>query len=310
MPRHHFNINGTSQEMHLSPEQINASGGSNSPTLTIPLEVNWNLLRSYNDGELGSFKVTSIKAELKITDQQYKCAETVLVLSDSIYSEGNQSFYNLHFLLSNEIVNRIEKYRKGNLPGRLELQVQIARFGAINVQVKGQAEQRSYISGFETAPAQINFDIEQSHWVNKVLPKLGHNSYKIVELPLFNEIIPEEYKLSLDEFEAARKYFVNGDYDKTVAHCRAAIEPFKQKDKLEELKKFIKSKSEFEWANKVLDATEEWLDRVIKATAAFTSKTHHVPSIGHFSRNEAEIVLITTTAIIAYIGKIEYKKEN
>lgn len=75
------------------------------------------------------------------------------------------------------------------------------------------------------------------------------------------------------------------------------------------LKEFVKSKSEFDWANKVLEATEEWLDKIIKATSSFSSKTHHTPSVGHFSRTEAEIVLMITTGIIAYIGKIEYKSE-
>jgi hypothetical protein len=311
MSKNHFTIDGISQELHLSPDQVNAVGGVNAPTFVVPIEIKYNRLnRNNTDGQPGTFKVTSVKAELKITDQQFKCGETVHVLSQSIYRDNDSWGYSFQFLLNQEIITRIEKYRKGNIPMRLELQIQIARYGSINVMQNNAKESITFINGYETTSMQVSFDVEQSHWVNKILPGLGHNSYKLVELPLFNEIIPKEYKTSIVEFEEARKYFINGDYDKTVAHCRAAIDPFKSGKKLEELKAFVKSKSEFEWANKVLDATEEWLDKIIKATAAFTSKTHHAPSIGHFSRTEAEIVLIITTGIIAYIGKIEYKKEE
>lgn len=308
MPRSSFSINSTSQDFSISVDQISATGGVDSPTLVIPVQFNFHSLNRGSKNEPGTFKLISIKAELTITDKKFKCGETTQLYSNTIYDQTVCGFA-FPFLLNSEIVSRIEKYRKENLPASLSIVIQVGVYSYFNA-LGGADNDRAYISGFETGTGSVGFEIEQSQWINKVLPQLGHNSYKLIELPLFIEIIPEEYKVSLGEFEEARKYFIKGDYDKTVAHCRAAIDPFySNKDKFFALKEFVKSKSEFEWATKVLVSTEEWLDKIIKATSAFTSKTHHAPSVGHFSRTEAEIVLTITTGIIAYIGKIEYKMD-
>jgi hypothetical protein len=132
---------------------------------------------------------------------------------------------------------------------------------------------------------------------------MGHDSFRLFELPKNSHIIPEEYSKSLNELEEAKRYFLNGDYDKTVGHCRSALDPFKAKK--DEIKTFIKSKSEFTWINDVLVATDEWLVKLVKSTSHFTSKAHHIPSVGHFGRPEAEIIMMITTALIAYIAKVE-----
>jgi P2-related tail formation protein len=51
------------------------------------------------------------------------------------------------------------------------------------------------------------------------------------------------------------------------------------------------------------ESTYTWLDKLIKETSNFASKTHHPPSTGHFSRHDAQVVQMITTAIIAYAGK-------
>lgn len=310
MSRHSFQINSTSQEFAVITDQISAQGGADAPVLCIPIKFDLSPIgRGYNNEET-VFELLSVKVELQTTDKNFRCGETTQLYSYTI-SHKNSYTLNFPFQLNESAITRIEKYRKGNLPFTISLQIQVGLYGKVPYVTKtGGHEEKLFITSYDTVRGNASFDIEQSYWINKVLPQLGHNSYKLVELPLFNQIIPKEYAKSIVEFDAARKYFINGDYDKTVAHCRAAIDPFYlNKVEFTKLKEFVKSKSEFEWANKVLEATEEWLDKIIKATSSFSSKTHHAPSVGHFSRREAEIVLMITTGIIAYIGKIEYKSE-
>jgi hypothetical protein len=310
MSRGSFVIYSTNQELNISVDQITGSGGADAPNLLVPIKIDFNALRRGSYSEKGqAFEAMSIKATLLATEKSFKISENIQFLRTKV-NDKDSSYVQFQFPLSLEIINRIEKARKGNLPFHLQFEVQIATYDNFTVtNTKAERSDKSFITGFETGQGNVQFIIEQSQWVNKVLGKLGHNSYKLVEIPAINQIIPDEYKTSLAEFEEAQRFFLNGDYDKTVAHCRAALDPFSGKSNLPKLKEFVKSKSEFEWATSVLDATEVWLEKVIKATSSFTSKTHHAPSIGHFSRTEAEIVLMITTGIIAYIGKIEYKPQ-
>lgn len=307
MSTHSFTINNTLQGFSIILDQISGQGGSDAPTILIPINFDLCPLGSGHASETIKFELLSIKAELSSTDKNFRCSETTQLYS---YTINNKNLYSLQFpfQLNEGLITRIEKYRKGSLPFSISLQIQVGIY--TDSFYGGQKDSRFFISSYETVRANASFKIEQSHWTNNILPNLGHSSYKLIELPLFNDIIPKEYSISIAELEQAQKYFINGDYDKTVSHCRAAIDPFySNKVEFAKLKEFVKSKSEFEWANKVLNATEEWLDKIIKATASFSSKTHHAPSMGHFSRTEAEIVLMITTGIIAYIGKIEYKSE-
>lgn len=301
MSRANVTIRNYWQEFQIKTEEIRANGESNSPILTIPLIADFKVSARSN-----FFEFMSIKAELRGTDKNFKLAETYQLFSCKVLNDFKYTF-NLDFFLNEFILTKIENNRVQDLKLNLALQIQVGLYEPFTIpKPNGHYEDTYIITGFETPTAEINFYIEQSLWINKLLPRLGHNSYKLIELPGTNEIIPDEFAKSLVEFEEARKYFVKGDYDKTVAHCRSALDPFSGPVNLPKLKEFIKSKSEFTWATAVLEATELWLDKIIKATSSFTSKAHHAPSVGHFSRTDAEIVLLITTGIIAYIGKIEY----
>jgi len=309
MSRGHFTIHSTTQEITVNTDQISGHGGADSPTILVSVKIDFCPVGRGHRDEMIQFEVLSLRAELRATDKNFKIAETTLQTSYRVYDKNSYST-TFQFLVNESIINKIEKARKENLPMNITISAQVGMFESVSyVNKQGEKSDRLFITGFDTGQGNVAFQVEQSQWVNKVLPQMGHGSYKLIELPAINQIIPEEYKISLGEFEEARKYFLNGDYDKTVAHCRAALDPFSGKTNLPKLKEFVKSKSEFAWATSVLESTEEWLEKVIKATSSFTSKTHHAPSIGHFSRTEAEIVLMITTGIIAYIGKIEYKAE-
>jgi len=43
-------------------------------------------------------------------------------------------------------------------------------------------------------------------------------------VPIPEKIVPDTFQKALTELQESQRYFVEGDYDKVVAHCRIAIE--------------------------------------------------------------------------------------
>lgn len=284
-------------------DSIHVRGSVHSPQLTFNISLN---VEPLSEGEAQiSLGFNLVKYQLQLSEMKIQASTCVEVMNRQVNSK--QDIYSqASFSIESNILSKVEQFRKGNLPISLQCEFQITLLEEI-IQSVEYSKNKSYgILRTEIGVCNIFFEIPQSVWVNDLLPKLGHNSYKLIELPRHNNLIPEEYTKSIVELDEATKYFNNGDYDKAVAHCRSALDPLKSK--LPSLKEFVTSKSEHEWANKVLDSTNQWLEQIIKNTASFTSKTHHAPSIGHFGRTDAEIVMMVTTAIIGYVGKLNYKE--
>jgi hypothetical protein len=269
-------------------------------TLILPYRVEITGFNNYEKNHITKVDVLFTKGHLSLEKNGIKISENIAVPNVTI-SKSRPSFESqLEFSISHEIISKIEKNRNGDL----FLLLSVALQAAIHEEITFPNNQkRSFVSGFDKGHGHINFHIPQSQWVSNILPQTGFDCFKIIELPTTSLLVPKEYKKSLDELDVARKYYLNGDYDKVVAHCRSALDPFKlSKGKIQS---YIKSKSEFDWLNVMLEATDEWLIKIVKSTSHFTSKAHHIPSVGHFDQSQAEIITMMTTAIIAYIGRLQ-----
>ena len=299
MSRGTLQINSRAYSYVINIDQIKIRDGVRFYTLFVPINIEFIPEQKFDIG--------TIIAELRTVEKDIYVSECTHLVCSRIYSRTNFGM-TFKFMISYNTIDEIEKIRKGNLLLSFAFNVQISFLTDIIIQDRnGKATEKSVVTDNHVATTQVQFEIEQSFWINKILKEIKFPSVTLVELPRFNQVVPPEYDLSIKEFEEASKYFSQGDYDKVVSHCRSAIEPFKRK--LPELKEFIKTKSEMDWASNILNATDDWLDKVIKATSSFTSKTHHVPSVGHFGRTDAEIIMMITTGIIAYIGKLQFKTD-
>jgi hypothetical protein len=290
----------------IHAEDVHGGGGANSPWLKVRLKLE---LRKFHADDASFSTLHIIQGRLALPNQIDKLSECTVLLNSRLSSDGQFGF-DLDFPISREHLEKIESTRKDSVSFTLNLNLQISTSEKVYLNVQGENVQKEFISGFHNPFGNMGFEIAQSQWVSSILPSLGYGSYKLIEIPIASEVIPKEYDISLLELESAHQYFKNSDFDKAVSHCRSALEPFKNNPNYADLKKFVSSRSEHEWASKVLESTDEWLDKMIKATSAFTSKPHHAPSVGHFSRRDAEIIMMITTGIIAYIGKLGFKKEN
>lgn len=296
-----FSISNQQQEFTVLIDQVLGVGGYDSPILNIPVKINFYPVQK-SGNQHHEFNIVSLKGEIMLTDQNIRCPENIIPASYKVYGPTSYSF-TLKFPITAFTLSRIEKYRQGNLKAILDLQLQIAYNLELpsNLKLNGYG----YISGFENATARANFEIEQSLWARKILPGLGYKAATFLEIPNMFETISPEYENTNQELIAAQNYLKENDADKAVAHCRSALEPFR--DHLTEIKRLFESDTEYKWAKEILTSTYEWLEKILKSTYTITNKTHHYPSLGHFSRTDAEIIFTVTSSIIAFISKSGFK---
>lgn len=115
------------------------------------------------------------------------------------------------------------------------------------------------------------------------------------------------------------QYFIQGDYDKAVSHCRSALESIpkalpidvsglEEGDRLKfkpRLKTFLSQHlSDF-----LTESKRDNFVAIITGLWNMTSISHHPPSPGYFNRADAESIMLITTASLAYVGKLLKQKE-
>jgi hypothetical protein len=283
-------------KIRVDPTEVNGTGGPDYPRLVIPLKLDLNPLRD----DKQRYIILSAQCSLILSEGGVKIADAVVGFDPHMFTfQGDTCIYNLEFPLDHYRISRIEDKRKGDLGLTLDARFLIALYGA------GQQFDR-FLTEFQNPPVRLPLMVPQSHWVGKVLPSLGYGKVKVLELPTASDVVGEGSEKSLEELEHAQEYLSKGDYDKTVEHCRNAIDPIK--DALPKLKNTINSETKYEWAQDIATATYDWLDKVYKRTRELSSKPHHLPSVGHFSKHEAEAVMLMTTAPVAFVAR--YSKQN
>jgi hypothetical protein len=298
MSRGNISFLGQNPDCRILTDQIFGRNDFAGGTIMVPFKIEFSGSIMTGNRFLESAETLILKGELR-TEKGLRVSENTILENYRISNNQKAFESQFQFSFSNDVIYKIESERKGDLMLSLSIVIEAVLYEGMTF---SNSQQRNFISGINKGGGHVQFQIPQSVWINKILPQIGHDSFRLIEIPSMSHLIPGEYSLSICELEEAKKYFLLGEYDKTVAHCRSALDPFKaQKD---ELRTFIKSKSEFSWVNEVLTATDEWLNKLVKSTSHFTSKAHHIPSTGHFGRSEAEIIMMVTVALIAYIGKL------
>jgi hypothetical protein len=247
MPIGSISINNIRQEFILHSQDISGAGLLEGPHLLLPISFSFMPYRQGEKYPYSEFGVHHVYAELSLTSQHVKATAISLPLQYNVYQPCTFNM-GLRFPLTRECLFFIEKYRDGNLSGSLLFNLQIAKYESFPVAIGTAGKYPNYISGFEICQGHTTFTIQHSQWINKILPALGHKTAILIELPTASVVLPAEYAHSMGKLEESRKYFLAGDYDKTVGHCRSAIEPFK-KD-LPVLRASITSKSEHDWIKK------------------------------------------------------------
>jgi len=206
-----------------------------------------------------------------------------------------------YFPITRETIYYIQKYRDANLSGSLRLTLQVAHYPDPPKTEPNNPTSLPSIYLISTTSGHRDFVIEQSRWVNNVLPGLGYDAPTLIELPNISAALPVEYANALTELSEARRYFAAGDYHKTVVHCRIALDRIhdqfpREKDKLPK-------DGRFQWLQANMKANYSFAETIIDANYSMSNKAHHASGV-KFERVDAETILLMTTVILAYIGKI------
>jgi len=298
-----FSLLGNTQNVRIDPTDIRGEGKPNYPHLILPVRLSLNpMKRQPNPDQM--FVLLSARSTITLIGQQSPFAEAINLIHQKIRYPNAQVVMNASFALDAQRIKSIEEDRKGNLKIHMTLEFHVIPCETLELQKNGKPVAVDVLSpDVETQTTALQFEIPRSHWVDNVLSEMGALSLVSIEIPAVQNLIGPEFSKALVELEHAQKYYYAGDHDKAVAHCRTALEPLKTR--LPELKSAIESSSEQAWVKEILNSTSDWLDGLYKKTRELTNKPHHLPSIGHYSRFDAEAIFLVTTAILTYIGRID-----
>ena len=289
-------------KIRVEATRIRGEGGPEYPRLIIPAELDLSPIGPR--GEEQHFAILNVQCGLFLQDPSLKIADAINNFSpNKVHFVGHSTTYEVEFPLDQYRIERIEEKRKDDLNITVSFHLITSLCMPQVIQRNDRQVTEEFLTtDFDSTSVRLSLDVPKSHWIEKVLPSLGYGEVRIVEIPLAEGIVARESPKSLDEFMHAQEYFDKGDYDKAVEHCRTAIEPIREI--LHRLKGMIESNTEYDWVKEIGEATCDWLDKIYKKTRNLTSKPHHLPSVGHFSRYDAEAILLVTTALIAYVGKL------
>lgn len=187
----------------------------------------------------------------------------------------------------------------------LSLQLRLSFFVLAPIEGKGPTgfQSPNVIVDAGTSPVFANFKVPQSVWAGPVLSGMGYAHTLLFELPAF----PVAARATLGEaFEAAKRsqaMFNVGEYDVTVGLCRTAVQPLR--NHLKKIKDRVGDGTAGDWAEKIGQATFDWLTTITGKTHGVGSVVFHEGSSGRFSRLDAQMVLTTTISILAYAARLE-----
>jgi hypothetical protein len=199
-------------------------------------------------------------------------------------------------------LRQIEEQRIGDISLKFDFTFEFAKHYPV-------ARQQVFapIEKFETNFLSMTVTLPRSVWVDKVLPGLGYGKIYLVEVPTPEKSIGGTIIKAVEEFQLAQQHMLQGDYNKVLNHCRNALE------RLSNARKYEGSKENPSFADKIdsllsvlpgvpTGARGDNLRRILKDLYGLTSMPEH-PSPPHFTRDDAEMTIQITTAVLSYIGK-------
>ncbi len=148
--------------------------------------------------------------------------------------------------------------------------------------------------------------IPRSKWVEQVLPGMEFGRAHIMELATIPIESCAGVKAAFDALQQAQKLEGQGFYNEAVAKCRIALEAFLEiTDKTDGkggVRKVPTLKAE--WQTRLGQRTYEWLNGSLVTVKQATNKSVHLSSL-NFDQMEAQMLIIVTTALVAYAVKTQ-----
>jgi len=236
---------------------------------------------------------------------------------ETVRTYDNETSFNARFPVDPILLEHIERVRAGgDLKVRCDLRFVVAL--SLDPDAGKPGGPRSYVTGFDTAAAQLEFTIPHSVWVNKVLAGIGYGRMQLLEVPVPTKHAPEVFAGAVSELRQAHDYYLDADYEKVMSHCRKSLEAI-----LDVLKPDLTGLDKPGFGTKMAKALEQHLGpqlseskrtslhKTATATWDLTSlSTHHLGGTEYFDRADAEATMLHCSALLAHIGRAIERKET
>jgi hypothetical protein len=321
MAKESFGFYGfTIGELRIEPQQIVGGGGPEFPRIFANIEILMPPFEpaiaadQYQPGLLVHHTLIQLSCILSFNGRHGQPIEIAEFSSLPLLhrSEKRSSAHRMSIPIDLARLTRIEEQRTGDVILTFDLTALIAKHPAkaIGNSVSGIDES---IEVLRTAQLRLTVQIPQSHWVYSVLPGLGYGKLKIVEVPTPDRVIPEVFAEAIKEFEKAEQYMKQSDFDNAVSQCRKTLDLIPNVVRLtfeanarpsypDRVKQLLKDHLPVPLGNSKREAIEHMITTLWK----LTSITHHQNSqtSGYFGRADADLVMLMTTALLSYVGRL------
>lgn len=313
-----INVNGAEiGKVSIDPTRIGAEGGPEYPYLSVPVTVTLAPVASregipFNQPAQKERNYTVVQVSGRIWFQAESrgsipigrfFAGPTMLRTDS----GTQGF-TIELDLDPYRVRRIEEQRHGSPEFRLDINWLVAKHPEVE---RGQSDQKieTLLSAWTTLQ---QIQIPQSHWVT-LLPKLGYGKVELVEVPLAEQIVPNVLARSLTELAEARKDMAQGGYDDVVGHCRIALQLVadalpppvlpngRHPSFRDKVRNFL---NQMAGAGIITDEKRERVAEIMQVMWGWCSVPEHPHMPGTFNRADAETIMLITTAMLSYTGRL------
>lgn len=285
-------------EISVDVTEATGRGGAPAPVLTLPAQLHvWAL-------ESAGFLVQQLTGSVVVGHAGgFTLPLAPVSIQRTVVRQGFiKQFVELGFPIARHQVEAIEQNRQGDV--NLSLQISLHYLVLAPVEMRtARAHLPCVILDAGTAVVHQQLKLSPSIWTGQVLPNLGHGQILLLEMPVF----PVAALATLGEaFEAAKRaqaMFQAGEYDVAVGLCRTVVQPLR--NHLKKIKEQAGDGTAGDWAEKIGQATFEWLTIVTGKTHGVGSAAFHAGSSGRFSRLDAQMILMTTFSVLAYAARLE-----
>ena len=226
----------TAGSVEVDSTKVTGEGGPESPHLVVPITVK---MRQHQPGE-GQIAMVGLRAWL--SSQQQGVPSLTLAAPIDEWFDNNMPFVSpryeqtngmptiLRFRLTPAELVALENRRhteqaRPNLQLFVGMQPQVAglnHVGEGDDRPWGETGLASFRAYFWNVSARsLSLEISQQTWVEKVLPGLGYDRYRLLELK-FPIGLPD-HSSAAQEFDRARRALDDGRYRECVVACREII---------------------------------------------------------------------------------------
>lgn len=309
-------------EVRVDSARMRGEGGAHDPRLIVPIEIQMN-----QRPEEQRLALTRLTGSLHLSEPAFpqsqlgpSCSLDLIenMSCHTISSGPSKTSFEFRFSLTQAQIKHLEDARHASHQSRFALFLKLEgitawlrhTWGSDNSRI-GEEERWLQQVGFcsellpfwNTRIDPLRVEVEPSSWVENVLPGLGYDRVRLVEIDLSQ--MPDE-GISVAQFDKARREFDAGRYTECVATCRAirhaweqALSATREQPVARVLAERL-GRSASDWPYKVLD-------KMWAGYADMVNAPHHpgqTPEPLSVTAADAKFCLLVTLALSEYVDRL------